>query len=158
MIKVLLSDFSDVLLFNRVSSYRGSLNALHARQAVKPNYLFFDYFALNQVLLEYYLKLKQQFGMKIAMYTSGTMQESKELAEHITPVFDQVISAGRVGKPKSDPDSYTWILQQLKVKGEEVIFIDDSELNIEAAKEVGIHAIQYTSNEDLMSVLLPLIK
>jgi len=150
MIKVLLSDFSDVLLFTRVSSYNGSLNALHARQAIKPNYLFFDYFALNQELLEFYQEVKEKNQLKIVMYTSGLVQETPELKQYLDPIFDQVFSAGKVDKPKHERESYVWLAKELAVKTDEILFIDDSELNSEAAGQAGVHAVQYISNEQVM--------
>lgn len=53
----------------------------------------------------------------------------------------------RIAKP--DPAIYTWTCEQLGVRPEEALFLDDKPENIHAAEQVGLHAIQFRSVEQL---------
>ena len=52
---------------------------------------------------------------------------------------------------KPDPAIYHHTLQRLAVAAENVMFIDDREGNIKAARALGIHAIQLRSFSQLRS-------
>lgn len=53
----------------------------------------------------------------------------------------------RIAKP--DPAIYTWTCEQLKVRPDEALFLDDKPENIRAAEQVGLHAIQFRTVEQL---------
>lgn len=67
--------------------------------------------------------------------------------------FDEIIVSGEVGMVKPDPEMFEYALNKLFVKPDEVIFIDDSIINTEAAEKLGIKSIQFISatklSEDL---------
>lgn len=58
-----------------------------------------------------------------------------------------------IGYGKKDSDSYLWIANDLGVEVGELVFIDDSVENIEAAKQAGLQTIHFISNEDLINKL-----
>nr|XP_028577609.1 bifunctional epoxide hydrolase 2-like [Podarcis muralis] len=55
--------------------------------------------------------------------------------------FDRVIESCRVGLQKPDPKIYEYALDVLKVKPEEVIFLDDTGANLKPAREMGMATI-----------------
>jgi FMN phosphatase YigB (HAD superfamily) len=55
-------------------------------------------------------------------------------------VFDPQFYSCELGLSKPDPNYFAEILERLSVSHEEVLFIDDIEANVGAAKGVGIHA------------------
>ncbi|MEN9406802.1 MAG: hypothetical protein RLZZ455_18 [Candidatus Parcubacteria bacterium] len=60
------------------------------------------------------------------------------------PLFDVMVISAEVGMQKPERRIYTYTLELIRAKGEEVIFIDDIEENCVAAEKVGIHAIPFT--------------
>jgi len=50
---------------------------------------------------------------------------------------------------KPDPDVYRLLLKTLNLKPQEIVFIDDQQDNIDSAKELGIDAILFHSEEQL---------
>lgn len=62
-------------------------------------------------------------------------------------VFDAVIFSAEVGLAKPDPQIYQLMLAQLAVSPQQSIFVDDFLENVEAARAVGMHAIQFRSFE-----------
>ena len=58
-----------------------------------------------------------------------------------------------IGHRKPDPAVYTYVLRELGVPAEQCIFVDDREINCEAAREAGIAAIRFEGVEPLRSSL-----
>ncbi|HRN96843.1 MAG TPA: HAD family phosphatase [Candidatus Saccharibacteria bacterium] len=63
--------------------------------------------------------------------------------------FDEIIVSGEIGMVKPNPDIFEYTLNKLSVSPDEVIFIDDSPANTDAAEKLGIKSIQFTSAEQL---------
>lgn len=68
-------------------------------------------------------------------------------------IFDLVYSSHIIGVMKPDPDFFRYILQAEHNPPENSIFIDDLEDNIRSAASLGIHAIRFTSFEELLKAL-----
>ena len=60
--------------------------------------------------------------------------------------FDFVVNSSRLGMIKPDPAIYHHTLDRLGVEAHEAIFVDDLPENVVAARELGIHAIQFQSD------------
>jgi len=57
-----------------------------------------------------------------------------------------------VGKP--DEEIYRLTLDKLGVEAGETLFVDDRPRNVEAARKLGIRALQYTTTEQLRANLV----
>lgn len=154
MIKCLLSDFSQVILFPKDLSYAGSLNALFKEKSEQSDFSFFDLYSLNTPLLAYYQELKEEYGWEINIFTSGTVQNHPDLEPYLLPIFSHIFSVTDIRIEKTDPAAYQSILQKLGFQPEEAVFVDDSHRNIEAARQAGLHGIQYLSNDQLKHDML----
>lgn len=64
-------------------------------------------------------------------------------------IFKKIYSALEIGLDKKDPKAYSLIAQDLGLKPEEIVFIDDSLENLSAAKSAGLSTIWYQSNDKL---------
>jgi HAD superfamily hydrolase (TIGR01549 family) len=148
MITTLLFDFSRVLLFAKSTSYNGELNALHQELSLNPNYNFLNNFELNGELLSYLDSIKNKISLYI--FTSGTIQNAPEIKDKIEKVFKKVFSAGDLGISKSDPDAYKLVAESLGINAEEILFIDDMEKNINAARKANLQTYLYQNNKDLV--------
>jgi putative hydrolase of the HAD superfamily len=67
--------------------------------------------------------------------------------------FDFQTLSAEVGLIKPDPAIYEYTLRGLEVAAAESLFVDDREINILAARKLGIHAIQFTSIAQLKKEL-----
>lgn len=151
MIRALLFDFSRVLLHPKNSSYKGALNDLHKQLSIDPNYRIFDHFQLNDELLEYLKRFSMKFNFYIL--TTDVIQDDPDIRKIIEPFFKRIYSANKLGLSKKDPEIYKYILKDLRLRADEVLFIDDTINNIAVAKEVGLKTINFISNQDLFSKL-----
>jgi putative hydrolase of the HAD superfamily len=81
-----------------------------------------------------------------------------DLVEHVR-TFDWVqrftvkTFSAEVGLVKPDAAIYEHTLRELGTAPERTVFVDDREVNIEAAHSLGIHAIRYRSMEQLQNDL-----
>jgi len=156
MIKVLLLDFSRTLLFPKEAEYKGDLNPLHKELSQKDSYNFLDYFELNNDLLKFLKGLKDKY--KIYIFTSGSIQNVSEIKEKLDEVFDGIYSSEDIGFSKRDPKAYDYIAKELGVKPWEIVFVDDSESNLEVARSVGYWILHYQTNERLVRDLNKLLE
>lgn len=151
MIKTLLFDFSRVLLHPTDKTYSGSLNNLHRELKDGESYYLFNYFELNEELLEFLKTLKGKFEMCI--FTTDIIQNDPLIREKIDPVFNKIFSANELGISKKDLESYKFIAKDLGKNTDEIFFTDDTERNIEAAKEAGLQTYHFKNNEELINLL-----
>jgi epoxide hydrolase-like predicted phosphatase len=57
--------------------------------------------------------------------------------------FDTVVNSSRVGLRKPDPAVYRLALERLGAAPERTIYLDDSQRNVDSARCIGIHALQF---------------
>ena len=61
--------------------------------------------------------------------------------------FDVQMFSAEEGMQKPDPNFYNLCLERLRVSASETLFIDDTLVNVEAAKQLGIPSIHYTHKQ-----------
>lgn len=67
--------------------------------------------------------------------------------------FDGIVVSGDEKTRKPFPEFYHRLLNRYQVNPTEALFIDDNIRNVEAAKELGIHAIHFLSSDQLRAEL-----
>jgi epoxide hydrolase-like predicted phosphatase len=72
-------------------------------------------------------------------------------------VFDISIFSYEVGLAKPDRAFYELILTRLGVRAEAAIFLDDNRQNIEAAAQLGIHAVHFNNREQALNDMRALL-
>ncbi len=72
-------------------------------------------------------------------------------------VFDVSLFSAEEGLAKPDPRFYQLMLDQLGIKAEEAIFIDDFEENVEGARAVGIKGVQFKNTQQARQAVLETI-
>lgn len=150
MITNILFDFSRVILFPKDENYKGMLNDLY-RKIIEEKSPFLSYFKFNEELLDFLKPLKEKYHLSI--YTTDIIQKDPEVKKILDPIFEEIFAANDLGISKKDPQGYLVIASKLNVKPEQILFIDDGEINIQAAKQAGLQTIRYLSNEQLFNCL-----
>lgn len=85
-------------------------------------------------------------GCKLGLLSNTTVFESvvvKTLG--LEKFFDVTVFSWQKGNLKPSPEAFDDIIAQLGVSKDQVLFVDDAEKNILAAREYGIHAVQFES-------------
>ena len=73
----------------------------------------------------------------------------KKVGIGISDFFDQAFISSSMKMMKPDAAIFNEAIRRIGLKAEELLFIDDSPVNVEAARKSGMNAILYTSGEDL---------
>jgi len=109
----------------------------------------------NPAMLAWQLAIKQR-GLLTAILSniSDNVLESIEREFAWIHRFDTLVWSYRVGMAKPDPAIYHHILGKLGTRPEETLFIDDKRPNVEAARALGIQALEYSSVEQLREELI----
>ena len=151
---VILMDLGKVLLYSK-EELSGKMNPRHKDLLDKEgdNYPFYDYFGVNDKLLQLLASLKDK--LRIYMLTEGTIQNHPPLRERLETAFDfdNIFSAGTLGLDKKKPVAYEHVVQKLGVEPSDIVFIDDSLDNLDAASQVGLQVIQSKSEDQVISDL-----
>lgn len=158
MIKTLLFDFSRVLLHPTDETFSGSLNNLHRELKDNESYYLFNYFKLNDELLDFLKTLNDKHSLppseiEMCIFTTDIIQNDPLIRKKIDPIFKKIYSAGELGISKKDPGSYRFIAKDLGKKSEEIFFTDDTQSNIEAAKMAGLQTYLFENNRKLINIL-----
>jgi len=72
-------------------------------------------------------------------------------------LFDKIYLSHELGLRKPDVKIFEHILNEQKLKAEEVFFIDDSPQHISSARKLGIHCHHLTDDEDIITLFPDII-
>lgn len=171
MIKAILFDFMGVCLFKRsdyspevlvdeIDSTIGKVtdDVLFKQETISKYYLTNEQFEdLLDKIVDKYEKFESLWNMlpklknkyKLAIINNGTSLTLSKLKERhqVSKYFDLFVSSAIEGIKKPDPKIYLLTASYLKVKPEECLFMDDSEKNVEGAKNVGMKTIWWKTKE-----------
>ena len=112
--------------------------------------------AINAEVLKLIQKLHGQYIL--AVLSNAPSGLSQWLAEwRILDFFDLVFCSGDEGAVKPDAKPFELTLERLGVHPEEAIFIDDTMENVEAARQLGLQGILFTTAEALEEELARLL-
>ncbi len=113
------------------------------------NYWFESEHHIDEQLVAYIQNLRVK---NIKCYLA-TNQEQNRIEYMLTNMgfkdnFDGIYASSHLGHRKPTLKFYDLIVKDLKLKKDQILFWDNSEKNIAAAKHFGIHAEVYTTFED----------
>jgi putative hydrolase of the HAD superfamily len=109
----------------------------------------------NPVMLAWQLAVKER-GLLTAILSniSENVVESVEREFDWIHRFDVLVWSCQLGIVKPNPAIYRYTLSKLGTQPGETLFIDDKRPNVEAARALGIQAIEYSSVERLREELI----
>jgi len=98
-------------------------------------------------------KLKRNYKIGLLSNTNPWDFEINIKQVEIFDLFDAYSLSHEVGEKKPGKRMYMDILNKLKLKPDECVFIDDIKKYIEVASEIGLHGIHYTTHQKLVEKL-----
>lgn len=113
----------------------------------------FKKFESNKAVLNFAQKLKIKYKIAI-ISNANAIEASTNQAQSIYKYFDAVILSFKVGIRKPHPKIYKVALSKLKLQAEETVFIDNSRINLEEAKNLGMKAVLYKNIKQLKKDLV----
>jgi putative hydrolase of the HAD superfamily len=112
--------------------------------------IYFDALHPNEPMLGLMRELRDQ-GLRMAILTNN-VREWEELWRSKLPldeIFELIIDSGWVGMRKPQPEIYHLTIEHLGegLRPDDCLFVDDNADNVEAARALGLTAVQFHSNE-----------
>ena len=111
--------------------------------------IYFDALHANEPMLDLMRDLREA-GHRMAILTNN-VREWEPLWRAKLPVdeiFELVVDSAWVGMRKPDPAIYELTVSRLGGVGiGECLFVDDNDVNVEAARDLGMAAVHFRSNE-----------
>lgn len=116
----------------------------------KKSYL--DSSPIKKSMINLIKKIKKNYKLYAFSNTYDLHAEINEKRK-IWELFDKAFLSIDIHLKKPEKASYLHVLNNIKLRPDETIFIDDKEENIEMANKLGINAIKYTSCSKLIKDL-----
>jgi putative hydrolase of the HAD superfamily len=113
----------------------------------------------NQELFDHYAALRRDRGLRFALCTNN-VREWEPLWRAMLPiddVFETVVDSAFVGTRKPEPEIYAITLERLGLPADACAFVDDLEVNVEAARGAGMHGIVFRDTAQAIAELEALL-
>jgi putative hydrolase of the HAD superfamily len=118
--------------------------------------IYFDALDPNEPMIELMRELKSR-GLRMALLTNN-VREWEPLWRSMMPVdeiFELVVDSAFVGMRKPDPPIYELTLERLGdgISAADCLFVDDVEVNVDTAHELGMTTVHFQSNEQAIPAI-----
>jgi epoxide hydrolase-like predicted phosphatase len=115
---------------------------------------YFSHLQPNAELIGYMAALRDR-GHRMALLTNNVREwEARWRAMlPVDEIFEVVVDSAFVGMRKPDPRIYELTCERLGVAAEACVFVDDIELNCEAAAALGMTAVHFRDNEQAIAAI-----
>jgi putative hydrolase of the HAD superfamily len=102
----------------------------------------------DAALLDFARSLRPRY--KTGIISNAVLGTRENVVQHVNcDVFDVRVFSAEEGVRKPAPEIYHRALSRLGIAPAEAIFIDDRFKNVEGARRVGMHALHYTSSDEV---------
>jgi putative hydrolase of the HAD superfamily len=109
----------------------------------------------NPTMLAWQLTLKEHGILTAILSNMGdNVLDNMKREFDWLPRFDVLVWSYQLRMAKPDPAIYRFVLDKLGTRPEEALFLDDKLINIEAARALGMQAIQFSTVEKLRDDLI----
>jgi putative hydrolase of the HAD superfamily len=115
--------------------------------------IWFEALHPNEPMIELMRDLRRR-GYRLAILTNNVREweEKWRTKLPIDEIFELVVDSAWVGMRKPEPEIYRLTLERLgALEPEQCLFVDDNELNVEAARKLGMEAIHFRSTDQAIS-------
>ena len=118
--------------------------------------IYFEALRPNAAMIELMRALKRR-GYRMALLTNN-VREWEPHWRSMLPVdelFELVVDSAFVGSRKPEPEIYELTVKRLGdgISPADCLFVDDLEVNVEAARELGMRAVRFESNEQAAAAI-----
>jgi putative hydrolase of the HAD superfamily len=122
----------------------------HRPQLHRFSEIYFDALEVNEPMIGVMRDAKES-GFRMALLTNN-IREWEPLWRAMLPVgeiFELVVDSAFVGMRKPEPGIYELTVERLGdgVEPADCLFVDDVEVNIDAARELGMRTVHFQSND-----------
>jgi putative hydrolase of the HAD superfamily len=145
---------------------RGEISAREFRERIEPHLsdgfdltrlstLYFERMEVNLEMVDFIREVRGR-GIRTALLTNNIREYEplwRAKLPEIDELFEVVVDSAFVGMRKPDPAIYELTLERLGVAAEDSVFVDDVEVNCEAARALGMAAVRFERADQAISAL-----
>jgi epoxide hydrolase-like predicted phosphatase len=106
---------------------------------------------LNVPMADFFRSLRPRYQTAILSNSFVGARREEQQRYHFEEMCDRIIYTHEEGIAKPDPRIYDLTCKRLGVQPAQMLFLDDSQQNIAAARALGIHAIHYSETEQAIA-------
>jgi len=112
----------------------------------------------NEEMIAYLRSLRSR-GLRLALLTNNVREWEPRWRPvwEIDALFELVVDSGFVGMRKPDPKIYELTLERLGLPAEACVFVDDLDVNCEAARAAGMHPVAFRDAEQTIAEIEALL-
>ena len=109
----------------------------------------------NEEMLAWLRAARADRGVRLALLTNNVREWEPRWRPvwEIDALFELVVDSAFVGMRKPDPAIYELTLDRLGLAAGACAFVDDLEVNCDAARELGMHAVRFETTEQTLAEL-----
>jgi putative hydrolase of the HAD superfamily len=116
---------------------------------------WFEHLDRNEPMIDYMRSLRDR-GLRMALLTNNVREwEPRWRAKlpEIDEIFEVVVDSAFVGMRKPEPGIYELTLERLgdRIEPRDCVFIDDTDVNCQAAEALGMAAVHFVDAEQAIS-------
>lgn len=112
----------------------------------------------NEPLLDYYAGLKAR-GVRLAILTNNVREWQPRWMPLLPDgMFELIVDSGFEGVRKPEPEIYERTLSRLGLEPGDCAFVDDLEVNVTAASELGLHGVWFRSTDQAVAELDAMVR
>ena len=101
---------------------------------------------LNKTMLRFLEECQNYYQTAILSNAGDQTRKLMEDVYHLDRFVEEIIISAEEGVVKPDPEIFRIALSKLSANAETSLLIDDTEVNVKAAREFGMKAIQFTNH------------
>jgi len=119
--------------------------------------VYFEHLHPNPAMIDFMRELRGR-GLRMAMLTNNVREWEphwRAKLPELDEIFELVVDSAFVGMRKPDPRIYELTVERLGdgLSASDCAFVDDNEVNVVAARELGMSAVQFRDNEQARAEL-----
>ncbi|HEU0025461.1 MAG TPA: HAD family phosphatase [Thermoleophilaceae bacterium] len=111
--------------------------------------VYFERLVPNERMIAFARALRER-GLRTALLTNNVREWEplwRAKLPEIDEIFEVVVDSAFVGMRKPDPRIYELTLERLGSSADECVFLDDLEVNCDAARELGMIAVRFEDTD-----------
>ena len=113
---------------------------------------------LNEELASYLRALRPRYQTALLSNSFVGARREEEQAYAFEAMVDLIVYSHEEGVAKPDRPIYERTCERLEVSPTEVLFLDDVQAYVDAAREVGMHAVLFESNEQALEEITGILR
>lgn len=118
--------------------------------------IWFNALHPNEELIGYMRGLRER-GLRMALLTNNVREWEphwRAKLPALDEIFEVIVDSAYVGMRKPEPEIYHLTVERIRgVEMHECLFLDDMEVNVAAARELGMRAVLFESTEQAIAAI-----